>query len=901
MESDHFYYHYPEHVQDQVTDIASKMEVIHSRLSQRFNWTPNEKTEIVVSDHTDFSNGFAMPFPTNRIVVLLSPPDAIDGLEDFDDYLESLLIHEYTHTLHGDRAAGLPLWLRRIFGRNPFLFPNIYQPVWLVEGLATDVETDFEKGVGRGQSNYFRMLMRMEVESGIKPVRQVNQWISTWPGGRTVYLYGVYFFQFLKETYGEAAIESWLKHYSNNIIPFLLNTNSRKVTGKSIPKLWQEFELWLQTSFADEIARNSAQGGQDHARLTEQGYSMQNLRIDGEGRLYFLSFNGTSHAAIMRYTPANSQLEHLVDVTPGARFDVNKKGRIAIVQAEVHEQYGIYYDLYIYGEDRLKRLTQGQRIKRVAWRSGGGFDDELLVVQQNDAHYQLRIYDLVRSDFADTLWTSSGEIVGAIDWSANGEHVAASIWRQGQGWQLALFSVKQGIWQWLTEGEPVIHAQPQFNDDGQSLWHIADHNGIYNIYRYHLSERRMTQHTQVLGGAFSPVADIDQKKIYYLGYHRNGFDLYETDFQTAFAENTWPTVPQQQALPVSEASAQFESRDYSPWFGLKPRWWMPYSIVSDSRREYGLHTSAWDALQFHNYSLTLGYDSKINKTNGGLSYRYDRWPLALNLSYAQDNDEDSERDVAIAELDWPIRSISDEWRIQVGYVYDEEEYVANRATGEMSTYRDNLLGVAVLYDSTERYPFSISRTDGRHVIVSAETSDAVESDFSGNLYLIDWREFISLGRHTIAWRGLAGWGSDRPRPFRLGGLDEDSRFHHMFGETFDRRRFPLRGYKSGIAELRGRRMLATSLEWRFPITLVERGIMVPPVAIDRLWGSVFYETGDAWFQGRSPEKMAESAGLEIGINTNIFYNMPLGVRIGFAKGFEDFGREEVYLTIGASF
>ena len=76
--------------------------------------------------------------------------------------------------------------------------------------------------------------MRLEVESGIKPLSQVNLPIISWPAGNTRYLYGVYFFNFLMETYGEQTALAWFDNYSDNLIPFLMNTTSKKVFEKNL-------------------------------------------------------------------------------------------------------------------------------------------------------------------------------------------------------------------------------------------------------------------------------------------------------------------------------------------------------------------------------------------------------------------------------------------------------------------------------------------------------------------------------------------------------------------------------------------------------------------------------------------------------------------------------------------
>jgi len=120
--------------------------------------------------------------------LLVTPPTGSSTVSDHDNWLELLIIHEYTHILQLDKVSGFPSTLRKLFGRNLFLFPNILQPPWLIEGLATYEETDKARGIGRGQGTMFRGLMRQEVINGIKPLRQINQPLDSWPLNTVRYL-----------------------------------------------------------------------------------------------------------------------------------------------------------------------------------------------------------------------------------------------------------------------------------------------------------------------------------------------------------------------------------------------------------------------------------------------------------------------------------------------------------------------------------------------------------------------------------------------------------------------------------------------------------------------------------------------------------------------------------------
>lgn len=66
----------------------------------------------------------------------MTPPDGVDQLEDFDDWFQLLITHEYTHILQLDKVSDAPAFLQEIYGRNILLLPGVFQPTALLEGLA---------------------------------------------------------------------------------------------------------------------------------------------------------------------------------------------------------------------------------------------------------------------------------------------------------------------------------------------------------------------------------------------------------------------------------------------------------------------------------------------------------------------------------------------------------------------------------------------------------------------------------------------------------------------------------------------------------------------------------------------------------------------------------------------
>ena len=292
MHTPHFRIHFYEGEEALARETAVIAERVHERMSKFMDWTPSQPTELILTDRMDFTNGWATMLPINTMNIIVSPPDDAGVLDDYNYWLELLITHEYTHILHLDKATGPAAVFRKIFGRLfiPYLatFPNAFQPSWVLEGLATYTETDVKKGTGRGQSNSFKALMRTEVLGGIKPITQINQPMVSWPAGTSRYLYGVYFMNFIRDTYGEDKLREWIHNYSDNALPFFINRNAGQTFGKSLGPLWKDFSAYLNKQFQPEIDHIKAQGIVEGSNISNSGYFNSNPRSLPNGDIFYI-------------------------------------------------------------------------------------------------------------------------------------------------------------------------------------------------------------------------------------------------------------------------------------------------------------------------------------------------------------------------------------------------------------------------------------------------------------------------------------------------------------------------------------------------------------------------------------------------------------------------------------
>lgn len=916
LHSPHFRLHYHDGLEPQARQAIVIAEKVHDKLNMWFKWQPREPVDMVITDEIDYANGFTTPFPANHIELWVTPFD--DGLFDFSAWLESLITHEYVHLLHLDAVDGPPETLRDIFGRHPFSFPAIFQPNWVVEGIATYVETDVARGVGRGQASYFDMLMRAEVTRGIRSIRQANQPTVQWPGGTVSYLYGVEFMKFVAEKYGDDKLREWITRYRAYLIPWRVSNNMNRVFGKPVKTIWDEFSAWLGERYRVQNERIATAGVIEGDRLSEAGYNTSWTRTLPDGTVYFVRDDGHSHARLMRIKPGTRKVETLIEVGSDARIDAHPDAGVVIAQAEFHRNANVRFDLYRYDPARndLTRLTHQSRYRFAAWTPDG----KNLVATRHEAG-QFRL-DLLTAEGAlvRTLWQGTqGEIVSTLHVSPTAPKVVSTLWTQAEGWQLAEFSLTDGNWTLLTH-DTATPLHPTYTPDGNAIIFSADYDGVFNVNRYDPRDGRVHKLTNVRGGAFYPGVTRDGM-LNYLGYLHTGYDVYRVPaIATAPPEATRVTGSsgKSNGWGAEIAAVSVTPTDYSPVNTGWPTYWQPILGIGNDFVYFGAATGGSDALRRHYWALSAAYEFTHSAGAGAFSYLFDGWfpVFAINASRDVVPEYDDEGDTllqlrsselwsATMSLPW----IQREWRAFAHFgvagtrEYDIETH--HSVFGEPEEV-DRVGGVALSLDTTAAYPLGISRTDGRVVSLAWESSDVFNSDYTGQAVTVDWREYLGLfGDFVLTGRIAAGRGDDGIRPYTLGGVFTSDELLAEPGITgmapFNRREFILRGYKDGLPQLTGTDMQLFSGELRFPVVRVERGWMAPPLGLDHIRGKGFYDIGAAWSKGSGDKEYYAGIGTEATFALVIGYRIPLDVTIGFARGLDDdIGEDQVYVTVGGT-
>lgn len=897
-ESAHFLVHYPEPLEALALRSLAIAEQVHEDLVPFFGRAPQQRTELVLVDDFDYSNGWATPLPFNQIRLYVSPAEDVQGLEHMDEWLHGLIRHEYVHTLHMDMAAGLPEAGRSLLGRFVLLFPHLFTPSMMTEGLAVWLETSDELGYGRLDGSFYAMQMRAELAAnGGDGLSQVVVPLRDWPRGKQ-YLYGAYFMQWLARTQGEERLQQYLQRYSRQLLPYLLQNHvARQVFGASWPVLWRDYRRWLQQVFTlppqEAVEGQRLPGIPDGQQVTASGGTgFWQVRANGEDRPALLHWQEQQQGWQQGWQPhTQTAVKQVLDLDSAA------DGTLAMTRLIPQASGRELADVFLWSErSGWQRLTQGMRLRKVRWQPGG---QQLLASRKWRGLSEL--WQLDRQGGMTLLWQSEAQdVLGAFDISPDGRTLVAALKRSGQGWNLEAFDLNSRQWRPLTDTRATEH-QPEFQPDGRLLF-SADYDGTFNIYRLDLQQAQTEQLTRVATGAFQP--RWVQDGVLYQRYSSEGYQLF---WLAQPATLQLDTLEGRQGRydypPLTATTAVSEARPYQAWPGLLPRYWFPLYSSDEVSRRIGFTTSGSDAIGRHSYALNVLWDQDYGWAEGALLYQYDnRWQGFWQRSHrflevAGLGTAAIREDLVSVQRDHLWNALEDQLQLHLGLSVDDNRFVRlpDGAIPVRSSFREGLAGVALSFDNREFYRNVPGTGWGSYATLVYESNDVIASDLRGGQWQASVLHTADLpGRSTLTLGLAAGYGDAGTEPFVLGGsaLRED-------GLLFGRDEFSLPGYSRAVQS--GQRYYNTVLRLNGWLARIERNWGLLPLGLGDLDYGLWVQSASAWWPQQEAGNLT-AIGAELGVELVLGYNLILPFRLGIAQGLDrDAGETQAYLRLRAPF
>lgn len=977
LESPHFRITFPESLEPLARRTAGVAEDALERLEAAFLAAPDERIELVLTDHVDASNGFASVAPRPRIVIYARPP--VDGraLSHYDDWLDLVVVHELAHVIHLDRTGGLGRLLRGVFGRVPStwpFFPGLAAPRWVVEGLATWYESALTTA-GRVHGSEFPMYVRAAaLEGRLESIGAASGETPAWPAGQRPYLYGSLFFEWLLERHGSEGMARFVEAVAGQWVPYRLNAAARSAFGVSFDDEWDAWAADVEAraqAVAEAVAARSP-GLPAPERLTRGAREALHPRMSPDGgRLAYARSDGRSDARIVvvEGVGQGGGGERSIRTDGAAVFDWLPGGGIVLAQFGYDGPWRIWSDLYVAdGGGDLRRVTRQARLDQPTATPDG----RRVVAVRTEAGTT----DLVAVDLADGAVRVIAPGADSVHWafpavSPDGRWIAVGRWTPG--------ALHEPVVVDAASGEVVLRLEPgrsvdlgvAWSPDGGSVAFVSDRSGIANLYVRQVDPAAgemgaLRQVTDVVTGVAFPSVSPDGRWIHLSLYGAEGWDVARLPWDPERWREPVAAEPGRGGDRVTDLSGGLRGagpavdtlavEPYRAWKTLGPRYWEPL-VLNDVRSGgesvtgafVGASTVLSDVVERHRVALSAAVDVEGGRLDAAAAYTWAGWgnPLA-SVTASQSWDaggpfrvsedravfiEERERRASVA-----VTLLRPRWRrnssltASVGWIQEDRGLLDAddleppddlRLTNPSSRLGDLRLSLST---STARgHALSLSPERGVQLFVQGrlrpqlslgdEAAGVVGADRS-----VD--DVVAQGRAYASFRGW-GWTDHvlalRVAAGRAVGPGADAFWYDVGGaagsaegitglELFGGRGlfFPVRGYDDG--DRSGTRAWTVSGEWRFPVWWVRAAPGLLPLHVERIHGAVFADAGNAWgpelpapgYDNLRRDALA-SVGAELRIDTDLFFTVPLGLRLGLAAPLVGDTGVRAYLRLGPSF
>lgn len=963
FQTQHFRVTFPAGLDALSVRAADRAERAYQALAERFADPPSGSIELVLTDHTDVSNGFASPFPSNRITIFARPP--LDGfaLQYFDEWLELVITHELAHIFHLDQTNLVGRAIRTVFGRVPStwpLFPEAALPGWAIEGLATYYESELTNA-GRVRGTYHDMVLRTaELEGEFESLGQALGESPVWPLGDRAYVYGSRMLTHMAGEGGDSAVAAFSDAVRTQWIPYRINSAAKKAFGRSFSDAWPEFR-----SQAAEQLERLGPATTEFEPVGRGGYLELHVRPGAGGRVLYAVSDGRSetHLRLQDDAGSRSLLRTNGIAVPAWLPD----GGLVFHQREFVDAYRLRNDLYRWSPDgTVVRLTRGGRLSHPTVDSAGSL---AIAVQDTAGGNRLVEVDLETGRIRPLAASAGPSPLYAFPaLSPNGRWIAVTRWLPGARYGIVLLDRAGNLIHEVT-ADGAIDQTPAWTPDGRWLLFSSDRTGVQNLFAVSVDSESgevgpLRQVTHVLTGVTQPAVDLRMEWIYASVYHADGWRIE----RMPFAPDNWTAPAGLDARftaasgPPADPTVQptREAGPYRPWRSLLPHYWIPLVNPGDSFLGtrvmgpwFGLSTSGQDVVGRHGYGASLLFEPEGPRMEGTLAYEYAGLGVPrIGVTAFQDHDAAGFRllnadSVAVAVLRQTrergvlgsvrfdrvrIRNFSQ--LVLTGGFIQETRQLLDSTFAPSSDFAlldpDSPLlegGIRLGFSNTQRFAWSVSPESGLAVSVLARSRremglpDSLRSvtgaddgfhDVRGSARTYVAFPLWGFSNHALAFRaagGLAGGSGADFDHFRVGGVGGESQSIaggiRLGGSGL---LVPVRGFSRDTRF--GTRSWGASAEYRFPIGVVHRGLGAFPLYFDRIWGSLFVDAGNAWggptgtavggLENARRETLA-SVGGELSATILPFWTTLLQVRFGVGIPISGGSGALGYLALGNIF
>jgi hypothetical protein len=859
-----------------------------------FEWTPHEKSTLILTDLSDYGNAGASASPYNVVTIFIAPASRTLETMPSSERMFMIMNHEMVHVANMDVANSRDNRWRTFFGGKPrqssdhpetilynyLTVPRLSSPRWSLEGAATFMDTWMSGGTGRAQGPFDEMVFRAKVRDDAyfySSLGIVSEGVAIdFLAGVNAYLYGTRFVSYLAYEYSPQHVINWLQRGEDSERYY--SKQFQKVFGKPLEDVWNDWIAFEHQFQEANLAALREYPLTETEPLTARTLgSVSRSYVDEERREMIGAFRYPGVVAhVGKLSLDTGNVERVTDIKGPMTYRVTSTAfdpdtRILFYTADNLS----YRDLMAVNVDtgEKKMLLEDARIGDLAFNP---VDRSLWGLRHLNGYVSL-----VRMPHPYTEWNlvhawPYGHVAYEMDVSPDGTMLSASVGEIDGRQFLRVFKIDD-----LLEDnvEPTAEfeftpAAPEgfvFSSNSKMLYGSSFWTGVSNIYSFEIETGNVEAVSNSDSGLFRPI-QLSDGKLLVSEYTGQGFTPTIID-----------PVPLEDVANITYLGTEVVKKHpvIEEWNVIKTLDQVDYESLVTNRGKY----RPYRELEFDSaYPVVEGY-----RDTEALGWHF-QWSdpavlhtMSLTASYSWDDELPSSEQLHV-NLNYKALNWYAEYRHNGADFYDLAGPTERSRKGDAY-----IVGYdrTLVYDDPRKLELSarlgyftgLDTLPGNQNVPTLVIEDILSADV-GLLYT-NTRKSVGAVDHEKGYR----WNIDL--------MADESDFSEVFkphvGFDFgfvDEKRY--REYDSmpgfEIDELSGTQFLKSVFEWNLP-PIRFREVGSPSFFLKHIRPALFVG-GLRIDPGEPFERNVTTAGIQLDLEFTIAHRLPMTFSVGYAAGYE---------------
>lgn len=804
IETEHFkIYHYPE-CKELLPVVSDILEETFNTTTRFYEYRPSKKIQFFIyRNHNEFEQ-------TNIVDVGEGTGGVTEAFKNrllvYNDgsvrWLRNVIPHEFTHVIQ----------FSVLYEESPLLKAlrlarGIFIPLWIMEGMAeyntADIDATTREMVIRDMISNKNViaLKNLSTFNHLKP----HQITPAYKLSETAY-------HFLVNEYGPDKPQKILKVLRDKLDTTAAFTDTLNMTPGLFMKKWEE---WLCEKYEDKIT--GFKEAKDYGtQLTFDNNdsipdSNTNPAVSPDGKsVVFISDDDKAYGKLVMMSLSDKKKKILVegntsdiDVIHNERISFSPDGNLLAFSGEkTQKDYIFVYD--IENEKLSKLLLNIFTVKSPSFSTDG---KKVIFIGMEKAYND--IYEFNFENKTVKKITDDMENQASPSYSPDGNFITFSqedpTTYQSDIYLIELKTQTRVRLTNFTGNE----TEPIFSTDGERIFFVSDERvgSPVNIYAISIDGSGIKKCTDLLTGAFSPYPTPDGKSLIFVNYRNFRKDIYLADI-SLFDNKISEIKPEKDfSVELSSENKYLSSPVFSYRFKPSIDVLVPFVMYHS---EFGLFLATyWQASELlgnHQIYNQLLYSSYTGDLQYAVGYSYVKWRPQFIFSSVGENSEYLTTSEEIYKEKEHTQSIA------VIYPLDRFNRLETAFSTKKYTEKNSTLDRVVVNQQTNRYSVAYDRNTitGKYLyarfgsnfrVLFRNAFSQYDGDIEYKEYVIRYEKYFPVfAESTIVFGNL-----------------------FVTSEGINKRyfRLPLRGFSHSDGVHIYNRLVATTLEYRFPILTIE--------------------------------------------------------------------------------